>query len=347
MTDQTTPDPETERIRATAAAWIVRLEHRQSPRLERNLERWLAADPRHTLAYRRMTQRFEGARVLRGSQRYAARPPAARRRSVSTMAAAAALTVVALALILLLPRFQQSLPSAGIDRSRTAVAVGASRFVAQGRRIAAPATSINAVGLEDGSVVTLDSASAVQVAFAHDARHVTLLRGRARFEVAHDGRPFTVFAGGGSVTARGTIFDVALSPQGRVAVILIRGSVDVVPSAASTSPRRDDVLVRRLAPGETTDYVSGTLLGASAATPTADPQWSDHAVDFDNVSLRYLLERGNQGAGPPITVSDPALQQLRVSGRFDLADRKRLARNLATLFDLHVDMRRNAIEIRR
>lgn len=345
-TDQTTPDPEAERIRATAAAWIVRLEHRQSPRLERNLERWLAADPRHTLAYRRMTQRFEGARVLRGSQRYAARPPAARRRSVPTVAAAA-LTVVALALILLLPRFQQSLPSAGIERSRTAVAVGASRTVAQGRRIAAPATSINAVGLEDGSVVTLDSASAVQVAFAHDARHVTLLRGRARFEVAHDGRPFTVFAGGGSVTARGTIFDVALSPQGRVAVILIRGSVDVVPSAAPTSPRRDAVLVRRLAPGETTDYVSGTLLGASAATPAADPQWSDRAGDFDNVSLRYLLERGNQGAGPPITVSDPALQQLRVSGHFDLTDRKRLARNLATLFDLHVKIRSDAILLRR
>ncbi|MEG3178259.1 FecR domain-containing protein [Sphingomonas sp. RB3P16] len=257
------------------------------------------------------------------------------------------LAVAMLALIVLLPSFQRSLPSAGIAGARKALATRASHSVTQARRIAAPAASIDTVGLEDGSVITIDSASAIQVAFAHDARHVTLLRGRARFEVAHDGRPFTVFAGGGSVTARGTIFDVALSPQGRVAVALIRGSVDVVPAVDIASSRSGGALVLRLAAGETAGYVGGTLLGTSATTRTADLQWTDRAVDFDNVSLKYLLDHGNQGAGLPIVASDPALQQLRVSGRFDLADRERLAKNLATLFDLHVEIRNDAIQLRR
>src|SRR3546814_6360827 len=64
------------------------------------------------------------------------------------------------------------------------------------------------IRLADGSVVELDEGSELSTDFNKSRRELKLERGRARFEVAHEGRPFIVLAGGGSVTARGTVFDV-------------------------------------------------------------------------------------------------------------------------------------------
>src|SRR3546814_19281694 len=71
MTDFEAPDPDAERIREAAAAWIARIERRPSARLRRDLDGWLAADPRHAAAYRRMSQRSAGARMLRTPRPYA------------------------------------------------------------------------------------------------------------------------------------------------------------------------------------------------------------------------------------------------------------------------------------
>ena len=67
------------------------------------------------------------------------------------------------------------------------------------------------VTLEDGSHVHLDSRSAIAVRYDGSQRRIALLQGEAWFEVApNKDRPFVVEAAGGSVTARGTAFDLAL-----------------------------------------------------------------------------------------------------------------------------------------
>jgi transmembrane sensor len=71
------------------------------------------------------------------------------------------------------------------------------------------------VTLEDGSRVQLDSKSSIKVQYALAERRLTLLEGEAWFEVAPDpARPFVVEAGGGTVTALGTAFDVAVEKSG-------------------------------------------------------------------------------------------------------------------------------------
>jgi transmembrane sensor len=71
------------------------------------------------------------------------------------------------------------------------------------------------VTLEDGSRVHLDARSAIALRYGADERRVILLRGEALFEVAADrARPFVVEAAQGTVTARGTAFDVALTLEG-------------------------------------------------------------------------------------------------------------------------------------
>ncbi len=69
---------------------------------------------------------------------------------------------------------------------------------------------VKTVTLADGSRAQLNADTAIAMAFTAGQRRLTLLKGQAWFEVAPDrARPFTVEAGGGTVTALGTSFDVA------------------------------------------------------------------------------------------------------------------------------------------
>src|SRR3546814_8581176 len=78
------------------------------------------------------------------------------------------------------------------------------------------------VALEDGSRVTLDTDTILHIAYSPTERGLKLERGRARFDVSYDAsRPFVVFAGGGSITAHGTVFDVAVVDR-HVSVALLR-----------------------------------------------------------------------------------------------------------------------------
>ena len=61
------------------------------------------------------------------------------------------------------------------------------------------------VTLKDGSKVSLDAMSKISVRYSDDARRLTLQRGQARFDVAHDvSRPFSVRARDRTVVATGT-----------------------------------------------------------------------------------------------------------------------------------------------
>lgn len=72
-----------------------------------------------------------------------------------------------------------------------------------------PSTLGMKVALADGSRAFLDADSALAVDFDRDNRNVTLLKGRAWFDVRHgDARPFRVRAGGGMTEDVGTAFIV-------------------------------------------------------------------------------------------------------------------------------------------
>src|SRR3546814_4387812 len=94
--------------------------------------------------------------------------------------------------------------------------------------LASKSGEIRTVALEDGSRVTLDTDTIVHVAYSPTERGLKLERGRARFDVSYDAsRPFVVFAGGGSITAHGTVFDVAVVDR-HVSVALLRGSIEEI-----------------------------------------------------------------------------------------------------------------------
>ncbi|GAA0458064.1 MULTISPECIES: FecR family protein [Sphingomonas] len=194
--------------------------------------------------------------------------------------------------------------------------------------------------LADGSKVTLDPDSQLLAALGTERRELSLKRGRARFDVAHESRPFVVFAGGGSVTARGTIFDVIVGKSDAVTVRLLRGAVDVVRPATSRDAKP---AVARLAPGEEFSFGETGVpdLGASTKTSGATaPEPAPAALaarEYSMAPLSAVIAETNKGSGLLIRAADPAIGALKVSGRFRIDDPERVAERLATLFDLEID----------
>src|SRR6185437_8522028 len=112
--------------------------------------------------------------------------------------------------------------------------------------------------------------------YTADARSLTLDRGQARFDVAHDvARPFSVTADGHKVVATGTAFDVDLLGP-KLLVTLLKGHVVVLPRSAPTIPWVPD------APS----------LGAGSATPAGAVSLAASAAG--DAMGRIYLDPGEQ-----------------------------------------------------
>ncbi|MHA6721198.1 FecR family protein [Sphingomonas sp. RS6] len=292
------------------------------------LETWLAEAPEHRAAYNRAAEIFAMGKLLSepdAPPAVAAPGPNKRRKGL----AVALTTIVACAIgVGGWITYQSSAPPS--DRP-TAVAGTTDH------RTLSTSTAPQTVQLADGSTVTLAANTVIGVEIAAGVRRLRLLHGKARFEVAHERRPFIVLAGGGSVTARGTIFEVALAPAGKVEVRLLRGAVDVAlpRGAAKATPA-----IHRLTPGQEVTYPAEPEHAAARATSadTAGLQ-SARPQSFEAVSVQELIALANRTTSRPIRLAQPSLGARRVSGWFRVDDTLLLARRLSALLCSDVDLR--------
>lgn len=292
------------------------------------LEAWLAEAPEHRAAYNRAAEIFAMGKLL--SEPDAPSAVAAPEPKGGSKGFAIALTTIAACAIGVSGwiTYQSSAPTS----DRPAAVAGTSDH-----RTLSTSTAPQTVQLADGSTVTLAAETVVGVEMATGVRQLRLVRGKARFEVAHERRPFVVLAGGGSVTARGTIFEVALAPAGKVEVRLLRGAVDVAlpRGAAKATPA-----IRRLTPGQEVTYPAEPEHAAARAT-SADAAGSQSATpqSFEAVSVQELIALANRTASRPIHLADPSLGARRVSGWFRVDNTLLLARRLGALLCSDVDLR--------
>ena len=194
------------------------------------------------------------------------------------------------------------------------------------------ADSVRTVRLSDGSRVTLDRGAAISDLSMARERRIVLLGGRARFDVAHDpARTFVVEAGGGSIVAHGTVFDVAIEDDA-VRVVLVRGSVEVMNRKAPESGRRAS---RFLAPGEELTMRGGTL-GAPSRADAARLAWPEPMIGFDGVPLAEAVAAFNRGGGRQVRLEGEGAGSRRVSGAFRRDDPQGFAEALGASFGLEV-----------
>lgn len=161
--------------------------------------------------------------------------------------------------------------------------------------------------LPDGSEITLDALSRLDVAYSANDRAVRLLQGAAFFAVQRDmARPFTVQALGAQVTVLGTRFGVEIEGRQTVLVQVESGHVRV-----DEGGRTHDLLA-----GEGLRIVAGQA--ARRLNGQAAP-WRTGELEFDAVPLGDAVARIARYAPYPLR-STPEVQSLRISGKLRIAD---------------------------
>lgn len=203
------------------------------------------------------------------------------------------------------------------------------------------ALEVRRMRLSDGSWVTLDGMTRLDVSFSPRIRELRVERGRVRFEVRHEDRAFVVDAAGGSVTAHGTIFDVAVDGARNVQVGLLRGSISVrMPLGRSAGGAALD---RRLKPGAQISYNFATERLSTINGNIPIPDWPTGTVEFDDATLQDVVNEANRHSTTKIGVRDAKVANLGVSGTFAVNDTAKLAEHLAMLFGLKTTRTGDAI----
>jgi transmembrane sensor len=311
-----------------AAGWFARMRGPDAEASRGEFEAWLARGALHRSAYNRAAEIFAMGKLLKDQDIDETRP--AERRTRKSMLAAGA--VVAACLVAGVGWI--GLRQAVEVRSRNEPVAEQRRDGARPLELTSQTRAGAAYRLNDGSVVTLAAATQVRVDFTPQARRLVLQSGAGRFKVAHELRPFIVYAGGGSVTARGTVFDVALTSDRRVRVHLVEGVIEVAVSGPAPQRR-----LQRLVAGQSTSFEAQDPQ-SSTAQQSGSLASSAHAAatvsEFDGVRLSDLIDAANRNSQRPIRISG-TIGERRISGRFHIDDPELLANRIAALFDLVVD----------
>lgn len=175
------------------------------------------------------------------------------------------------------------------------------------------------VSLPEGSHLRLDTLTTAEVAIYRGHREVRLPQGQAMFQVAGDpSRPFDVLAGPLRITVVGTRFSVRYTPgvPGRagVQVAVEEGRVRVARAERSAA---GDAAVELVAGQQIASDMTG-LLGAVSAVPAAGvAPWRESRVSFDDTPLDQALAEFGRYGPVHLTVREPAVAALRVTGTFD------------------------------
>jgi transmembrane sensor len=311
-------DESSERVRQEAAAWFGKLGRPGAEAAVPAFEEWYAADPAHADAYDRLLNTWERP-PYGNTEAPQARPRRSGTRFAPSLgyALAAMLIGAIMVSVLLFGRGGGGPPSPGqLQTTQFATGQAETRLVR----------------LADGSVLTLRPDSAAYVKIDAQQRTLRLLKGGARFKVAHEPRPFVVWAGGTQVTAHGTVFDVALLP-GRTRVRLLEGAVDV--AFPNDGPGPAGRRVTPLHPGQSLDVEDRPERAKEVRPPAvAEPR---AMLEFDAAPLAEAVARANKEGSPKIRIDDAAVARLRVSGAFRRGDTEGLARSLEAAFQLRLE----------
>jgi transmembrane sensor len=311
-------DTETHKqIEDQAAVWLARRDASSwSPDDEARLHEWIGASVAHRVAFLRLEAAWNQAgrlKALGAGLPAGVAPPRGKwrhspfyRLRPSTRSG------------------EQSLPASAErsrhswSRRRIALAGAAASLIAitavsvflmsrlGGEQYSTPVGGMAAVPLRDGSQVTLDTASRIRVELRPRERRVDLLGGEAFFVVAKDPRrPFVVQAGNARIVAVGTQFSVR-SDHGGLRVVVTQGTVrldtDLILLHAGSIARVTErgVQVER----------------ASSAQLERLLSWREGYLTFHETTLADAVAEFNRYNIHKISIADPRVARIRVSGTF-------------------------------
>jgi transmembrane sensor len=190
---------------------------------------------------------------------------------------------------------------------------------------------IRTYALEDGTALTLNTSSSVDLRFTAHERRIVLRRGEIMVVTGHrDGanlRPFVVQTAQGTATPLGTRFSVR-ERQDDTQLAVFEGAVRIVPDDAPLA-------ARTLRAGESTRFTRQAIRGIESIENEA-AAWTQGMLVANDMRLGdFLVELARYREG--VVRCDPRAASLRVSGTYLLADTDRVLDTLSHALPLRVD----------
>jgi transmembrane sensor len=210
--------------------------------------------------------------------------------------------------------------------------------------------------LPDGSVIRLNSDTAVAVDLTAGKRRVDLERGEAHFTVATDpSRPFVASAGGVSVRAVGTAFNVALKPSS-LEVLVTEGKVQVEEEAKNqfVLPNRTNnhsvlgagqkVVLNLGSAAAPSPIIAVVKLPASEVEKAM--AWQIKLLEFDDTPLSAVIAEFNRYNQRQLVIADSALARRTFGGTFRSDNYEDLVVLLETRFGVVAERSGNNTKLR-
>lgn len=301
----------------SAEGWLARLESPECGRADHAaFEDWLAADPANAIEYARLEQWHQAMGTLGDALR-----PAPDHDATAIPEAAPVHVLRTRPVPVAAPR--RRWPTHVALAAALALAVGTAAWLAFSPVPQQPQTYQTAAGerraldLPDGSHLTLDADTRLDVAYDRERRAIVLHRGRVHAHVARNpDRPFEISAGNGTVRALGTVFQVDRR-DAETRVSLIEGRVVV--------RTLGEDLGYELAPLQQVSYGrEGKVSAAHHIDARRALGWTQGRLEFLDEPLATLVEEFNRYSDTQLRLGDPSLGAIRVNGSFDATDQAAL-----------------------
>lgn len=345
-TDKTVADIEIE-----AAQWLLR---KESPKWsledEKELNAWLNASTSHRVSFIRLKSAWQQTPRLKRSDTLSSQFPQQKhsprsKRGIANSTSihrrhpgpAAALGVLAAMALVISSAMLWQL---GIDRAP---------------RFHTPVGGLSIIPLEDGSVVSLNTDSAISLKMTSGERRINLLRGEAFFDVSKDpARDFVVYAGTRKVIAVGTRFGVRINHDS-VQVAVTEGLVRIAPETRLIDRvpglRKDHATDSNhfLNPGEVAT-ADGNLVKVDRHTIGNVEQmlgWRSGNVLLQRVLLKDAIAEFNRYNRRKLVLAQQDLGNIRVGGNFKTENIDGFVRLLEQGFQIHASEHNDVIVLSR
>jgi transmembrane sensor len=305
------PDPTISLAEQAAWWWQVFQDGDVSAADHREFSDWIARSPEHVEAY------LKTALLHRALKAPAVRWPDATREQLIRDSQAALPEPVTLQPSTD-PASQRAKSRWSSPRLRFAMASAAAAFVAiigigiswtmlgQSKRYVSAVGEQRIVMLEDGTRVTLNTASKIEVRLRKSHRGVRLVQGEALFEVAHDARrPFDVNAGNATVRAVGTQFNVDTRPR-QTTITVVEGRVAYVSGKVPVLEAGDRLVVT----------AAGEAMISHGVNVESALAWTRNQLVFERRPLGEVAEEFNRYNQERIVIESESLRAEEVTGIF-------------------------------
>lgn len=317
--------PNRRRAREAAASWLVSLDEGLTDGERAELKAWLAADPAHREALVWMARKWDAFDALAG---LADVVPLAwhqkRSRRVILRLGAVAASVVILVAVGWMGAREAGWVSGGLPalvetsevRSGAAHSAGGAGLAAESEKLETAVGKQASTELVDGSVVTLNTDTSVEIRYTKAERAVTLNRGEAIFSVAHNpGRPFRVTAGARVVQAVGTVFNVRREGE-EVRVTVSEGAVKVLDPNAGSQP----ALMVKAGEVATVGAAGAQVHAIDATRIEANQAWQHGLLIYQGETLDTVIADVSRYTNVKFSIADDSIRNKRVGGVFRTGD---------------------------